>query len=100
MEHPKQMLEEDDLATDNGDGVVVIVAGALHELAEDGVVDDVGAHQVAAARLADVDGAEGVSGSIDHVVYVVVGILVIGRRVASGGGNDGGGAGEAAELAE
>ena len=100
MEHPKQMLKEDDLATDNGDGIVVIVRGALHELAEDGVVDDVGAHQVAAARLADVDGAEGFSRSIDNVVFAVVGILVVRGRVTSDGGNDGGGVGGAAGLAE
>lgn len=71
LQHPEQMFEEDDLAGDV-DGVVVGVAGPLHQLPEDRVVDDVGADEVAPSGFPDVDGVvvvrAGDGGGFDVVV--------------------------------
>jgi len=87
LEHPEQVFEEHHLAADDGDGGVAIVAGPLHQFSEDRIVDDLGAEEVAAARLADVHGVKAGSGG-DHLA---AGIVVVG--VGSGGGGEGGGGG-------
>lgn len=57
VEHPQEVLEEDDLAA-NDDGAVVAGAGALDQGLEEGMAEHVRGDEVAAARLADVDGVE------------------------------------------
>ena len=57
----------------------IVVAGPLDELLEDGVVNDVGADEVATARLADVAGVE-VSGDLVVVVVERGGVLIVGGR--------------------
>ncbi|GLT56193.1 hypothetical protein SLA2020_292550 [Shorea laevis] len=63
FEHPQQVLEQDDLAGDV-DGTVV-VAGPLRELAEERVVDNVGADEVPSPRFPDVDRLEVGGGIVD-----------------------------------
>lgn len=56
-EHPEEVLEEDHLASD---GQALAGGGLVCEHSEEGVVDELGADEVAAAGFAHVDGLEGV----------------------------------------
>lgn len=58
FQHPKQVFEEHNLASDVDRVIVTGVAGTLDKFPENRVVDDVGAQEVATPRLADVDRVE------------------------------------------
>jgi hypothetical protein len=59
LEHPEEVLEQHDLAADDGPaGAYAGAARAVDEVLEQGVADEVRGDEVAAARLADVDRVE------------------------------------------
>lgn len=78
------MLEQHDFAAD-GDGVVGVVAGAVNQLADERVVDDVGADEVPAARFPNVDGAK----VLGVAIIIVINIRLIVGRGVGGGDHDG-----------
>lgn len=72
LEHPEQVFKQDDLAGD-ANGVVAGVAGPLHELAEERVVDDLRSDKVPPPRLPDVYRVEISRDGSGGVLVVVVG---------------------------
>ena len=61
LEHPEEVLEQHDLAADDGPACSADAggaAGAVDEVLEQGVADEVRGDEVAAARLADVHRVE------------------------------------------
>lgn len=95
FKHPQQVFEQHYFAAD-GDGLVGVATGPLRQFPEQGVVDNVGADEVAAARLADVDRVEVLVGG--GAVRGVGAGLVVGVGGVGGGNNGASAAAGAAEL--
>ncbi|RAL42684.1 hypothetical protein DM860_009191 [Cuscuta australis] len=95
------MLEEHDLAPDRDGTVARTITGPVHELADERVPDDVGAHEVSPARLPDVDWTEETrvaaadaataAGVGETVVVVVISLHFVAARAAGGSDGSGGG---------
>lgn len=85
LKHPQQVIEQHHFASD-GDRVLGVAGRPFHEFLEKGVVDDVGADEVAAPRLAHVDRVEVVLVVVGGIVSVVISRLVVGRRGVAGVG--------------